>query len=78
VRAASLPFAKSAILSAPAQAASTDEMFAWRILVILESDGCDEGRNCCDGESELDGAIDGLGIGGFVIHCIVNTLIDGE
>jgi len=80
VRAVSLPFAMSAILSAPAQAASTDVMFAREIVGILESDGCDEGLNFCEGENELDGVIDGLGTGRFVIgviHEIVNTLIEG-
>lgn len=77
MRAASLSSAKSAISSAPAQAASTDVMFARGIVGILESDGCDEGLNFCDGETELDGVIDGLGIGRFVIHCIMKTLIVG-
>ena len=77
VRAVSLPSAKSAILSAPAQAASTEVMFARGIVGILESDGCDEGLNLCDGEIEFDGVVDGLATGCFVIHSIVNTLIEG-
>ncbi len=38
----------SAILSAPAQAASIDVIFAREIVGMLESDGCDEGLNLCD------------------------------
>ena len=77
MRAVSFPSAMSAILSAPAQAASIDVMFAREIVGMLESDGCDEGLNLCDGEFELDGAIDGLAIGRFVIHSVVNALIEG-
>ena len=65
------------MLSAPVQAASIDVMLAREIVGILESDGLDEGLNLCDGEFELDGAIDGLAIGRFVVHPVVNALIEG-
>ena len=77
MRAVSFPSAMSAILSAPAQAASIDVIFAREIVGMLESDGCDEGLNLCDGEIDCDGVVDGLAIGCFVGHSIVNTLIEG-
>lgn len=62
-RAVSLPFVKSAILSAPAQTSSITAIFAGGIVDILERDGCDEVLYFCDGDDDLDGFIDGLIIG---------------
>ena len=71
-RAASLPLAKSAILSAPEQTSSITVMFAMGIVGILERDGCDDGLNCCEGENEVEGLIV-VGI----LQSILNTFTVG-
>lgn len=72
-RAASLPLAKSAILSAPEQTSSITVMFAMGIVGILERDGCDDGLNFCDGENEVEGLI----VVGVLIQSILNTFTVG-